>query len=130
MTGLMPQLSAKKGHLIFLFVCFHEFLSTVNTVTVPCVVPCLPPRDGATRQLAWLVSCQTTSPNYIKEKRKLLQSCTGSHSNAAVPIFKILKDSKNIKSEGREKKNQTRFYQKEKKMQVFLTGSSDETAYG
>lgn len=90
-----------------------------------------PKREGATRRRAGLVSSQATNPNCIKEKRKLLQSCTGSHSNAAVPIFKNLKDSKNIKSEGKKKKNQTRFYQKEKKKKhVFLTGSSDETAYG
>lgn len=74
------------------------------------------------------------NPNCIKEKKKLLQSCTGSHSNVAVPIFKNLKDSKNIKSEGRregkKKKKNLCFYQKGKKMHMFLIGASDEITYG
>jgi len=55
-----------------------------------------------------------------EEQRKLLQSCTGSHSNAAVPIFKNLKDSKNIKSEGRNKKKENPHVsiRKKKKMHV------------
>lgn len=63
-----------------------------------------------------------------EEKQKLLQSCTGSHSNTAVPIFKNLKDSKNIKSEGKKLKN-SHFYQKEKNAHA-PSGSSDETTYG
>lgn len=114
----MPRFSAKKGHLIFFFFLFiHEFLSTVNAVAAP------PPlrREPLGGKRGWCLVKPHREPklHQRQEKRKLLHSCAGSHSNAAVPIFKNLKDSKNIKSEGRKKKkatkNKTRFYQKEKK---------------
>lgn len=117
---------------IFFFLFINEFLSTVNAGTAP------PPlrREPLGGKQGWCLVKPHREPklHQRQEKRKLLHSCAGSHSNAAVPIFKNLKDSKNIKSEGRKKKSNkkqnTFLSERKKNMHVFLTGSSDETAYG
>jgi len=62
--------------------------------------------------------------------RKLLGSCTGSHSNAVDPIFKNLKDSKNIKSEGKKKKKKKKALLSGKGKSTFLTASSNKTING